>query len=303
MRLFRQREGRNWESVVEELTKALFERVKSALRVPIEPLHGATVRAPDGAANVTPALPLQPSPAPALSAVCESRYGIVQHFPNGPLAASLIYYGEYRQLELELIGRFLKPGSWVLQVGAGVGVDTLFLAAGVGEAGHVLAYESDPLLHQLARQNLAANRVRNVTLLRRQVGSGGAPGTEGGANGGAAGVGADSVDSLRLARLDWIKMDSPSAGERVLAGAGDALWRFRPWIFMSVDEDASLASFLQLTGDFGYRSWRVKTPLFHPTNYACRSDDIFAGQFAFGVLCIPEEIDMDVTLEGCTPCT
>jgi hypothetical protein len=43
--------------------------------------------------------------------------------------------------------------------------------------------------------------------------------------------------------------------------------------------------------------------LFHPKNYACRSDDIFAGQFAFGVLCIPEEIDMDVTLEGCTPCT
>ncbi len=68
------------------------------------------------------------------------------------------------------MGRFIRPGAWVLEADAGIGVASLYLSSAIGDSGHLLAYEADRLLHHLAHQNLAANRVRNVTLLKRHLG-------------------------------------------------------------------------------------------------------------------------------------
>lgn len=302
MRLFRQRECNQWEPVVDQVAQSLRERVAAKRGDEAGPEGATDIVARTGNTRLIPSTATMSPPRSGLSAVTESRYGIVQHFPGGALADSLDHYGEYRQLQLELMGRFIKPESWILHVGAGIGIDSLFLAEAAGELGHVLAYEADPLMHQIARQNLAANRVRNVTLLQREMGGAIATGSGGESDNIArqhAGN-SDTVDSLRLARLDWIKIEGESSAGRILADAGDSLWRFRPWIFTSTDERAGLQRLAQLTKDFGYQSWRVRTPLFNPKNYNRRSDNIFPEQFAFGVLSIPEEIDMDVPIEGCT---
>lgn len=49
----------------------------------------------------------------------------------------------------------LQPGERVLQIGAGAGYYTALLAALVGSAGHVEAYEIDPALASRAQRNLA----------------------------------------------------------------------------------------------------------------------------------------------------
>ena len=238
---------------------------------------------------------------PKLCRVTETRYGIVQYVPDaGDAAEGLRHYGEHRHAELALMGRFIRPGGWVLEAGAGIGVASLFLSQAVGDAGHLLAYEPDSLLHQLAYQNLAANRVRNVTLLRRYLGRGPGQNSAGDRSAGAASSHTDWIDGLRLERLDWIRINDGRNAPDVLAGAVDTLWRLRPWVFVSMESEAESGAVAAAMRDHGYQTWRFDVPLFNPDNYNRRSDDIFSGRRTQGVLCIPEEIEMDIDLEGCT---
>jgi hypothetical protein len=223
----------------------------------------------------------------------------VQYPPNGLMAQSVRHYGEYRQAELDLLRRFIKPGSWVLEACCGAGAATLFLANAATETGHVVAYEDDQLLHQLARQNLAANRVRNVTLLRRRLGARPSPVLSDDVNANAGNT--DSVDGLRLAQLDWMMINASAAASAILAGASETLWRLRPWLFVVIEREGQAPEIARTARDCGYQAWQHTAPLFSPSNYNCRSDNIFPGEHAHGLFCIPEEFDVDVNLDGCLP--
>ncbi len=109
---------------------------------------------------------------PGLSAVAETRVGILQYLPDEPIVGDAIgWYGEYLQPQLDLLARIVRPGSTMLEVGAGVGAHAVFLGRMLGEAGHLFLYESRPVLQRIMRQNLAANGVGNVTVMRRALGS------------------------------------------------------------------------------------------------------------------------------------
>src|SRR5207244_145849 len=90
-----------------------------------------------------------------LSAIAECRYGILQYLPDEDLIGdSLCWYGEYLQPQLDLLARLIRPGSTILEEGAGVGAHALPLAAAVGESGHLFLYESRPVVQRILRQNL-----------------------------------------------------------------------------------------------------------------------------------------------------
>src|SRR4029079_16118840 len=104
---------------------------------------------------------------PGMSAVAETRVGIVQYFPEEPVVGDSIgWRGEYRQLQIDVLAPLVKPGTVVLEIGAGVGMHTLALAARLGDAGPLLVVEESPLSPRLLRQNLGANRAGNFTMLR-----------------------------------------------------------------------------------------------------------------------------------------
>jgi FkbM family methyltransferase len=90
--------------------------------------------------------------------------------PDSPAAASAYYFGRPDWWEFDFLERFLRPGDTVIDVGANVGVYTLFLAKLVGPGGAVLACEPDA--HNLAalRANLARNRLRQVEAVAAAVG-------------------------------------------------------------------------------------------------------------------------------------
>ena len=301
MRLFRQREANRRDPVAEEVGQALRERVRMAGGEASVRRRRPRPRSRNEVARIRRSRAAGHAGSPKLCRVTETRYGIVQYVPDaGDAAEGLRHYGEHRHAELALMGRFIRPGGWVLEAGAGIGVDSLFLSQAVGDGGHLLAYEPDSLRHQLAYQNLAANRVRNVTLLRRYLGRGPGQNSAGDRSGGAASSHTDWIDGLRLERLDWIRINAGRIAPGVLAGAVDTLWRLRPWVFVSMDSEAELGAVAAAMRDHGYQSWRFDVPLFNPDNYNRRSDDIFSGRRTQGVLCIPEEIEMDIDLEGCT---
>lgn len=296
-RIFRQTTHNQWGPVIDAVQVALRERVASYGKDTAQ--SPPAMHPPIGTRQHATPAPQTEHP-PEYCGVDETRNGIVQSLPSTEVAASLAYYGEHRQAELDLVGRFLKPGARVIEAGCGVGVATLFFARAVGEAGHVIAYESDRLRGQIVQNNLMANRVRNVTLLVRGLAGEllEAPGTDGNRHDGTP---TDTIDGLRVGRLDWIRINSKAVAANVLAGASATLWRLRPWIFVSTEGGAGEEAALVVLRDHAYQCRRFRAPLFNPANYNRRSDDIFGGRLAYGLLGIPEEVEIDTELEGCTP--
>src|SRR5207253_4990730 len=170
---------------------------------------------------------------PGMSAVAETRMGILQYLPDEAVAGkSIAWYGEYLQPQLDLLARLIRPGATVLEADAGVGAHAVFLGKALGAAGHLFLYEPRPVVQRILQQNLAANRVLNVTLMRRALGRRSAGEDAGSGEAAPAGV-TETLDELQLERLDWLKINEGTLALEVLDGATDTLWRLRPLLFIA----------------------------------------------------------------------
>ncbi len=158
MRLFRQSRRGDWSDVMERVKAALEERVRggpAAMPAKTEREAGASSARCRGPARRSSTRAI----GRGLSAVAETRVGILQYLPDEPMVGDAIgWYGEYLQPQLDLLARIVRPGATMLEVGAGVGAHAVFLGRMLGEAGHLFLYESRPVLQRILRQNLAANR-------------------------------------------------------------------------------------------------------------------------------------------------
>jgi FkbM family methyltransferase len=79
--------------------------------------------------------------------------------------------GYMGKAERGIMARLIKPGMTVVDVGANVGLYTLFMAGLVGPGGRVFAFEPDPDLAALLRDNCAANGASNVEAHPAALGS------------------------------------------------------------------------------------------------------------------------------------
>jgi tetratricopeptide (TPR) repeat protein/precorrin-6B methylase 2 len=290
MRLFRQSRRGEWDDVIERVKAALQERLRDGASATTPSADRPVAMVPVPQPPVV-AIPSQaPGHRPGFSAVAECRYGILQYLPDeGLIGDSLGWYGEYLQPQLDLLARLIRPGATILEVGAGVGEHALCLAAAVGEAGHLFLYESRPVVKRILQQNLGANRVTNVTLMRRTLG----------ATGEATDHGSETLDELQLERLDWLKINGSVTALDILDGGTETLWRLRPLLFLATADEPALTSLASRVKEFSYRCWRMDTALFNPQNFNRRDTDIFSGRTALALLAIPEEIEVDMALDEC----
>ena len=305
MRLFRQSRRDDWTDVIERVKAALEERVREGPNANTAEMNPTVKPAPAVPQPFGTLAGLKAGQRPGLSAVAETRVGILQYLPDEPIVGDAIgWYGEYLQPQLDLLARIVRPGATMMEVGAGVGAHAVFLGTMLGEAGHLFLYESRPVLQRILRQNLAANRVSNVTLMRRALGSQGQEGGTAGVEGSAAEIPhTETLDELQLERLDWLKVDASVAALDVLAGASETLWRLRPRLFLTAPTEAVVTEIADRVKECGYRCWRMATPLFNPENFNRREADIFSGRIALSVLAIPEEVEVDVALDRCVEIT
>ena len=77
--------------------------------------------------------------------------------------------GEYEPAVAKRIRAVLRPGMTFCDVGANMGVFTLFAAKLVGAAGRVVAFEPIPDNAQVLRTNIALNGRTNVLLLEKAI--------------------------------------------------------------------------------------------------------------------------------------
>jgi FkbM family methyltransferase len=73
--------------------------------------------------------------------------------------------------ERAVLRRIVQPGMTVLDVGANLGLYTVFLSRLVGPTGQVVAFEPDPSLFALLQRNCALNGCTNITAHNLALGS------------------------------------------------------------------------------------------------------------------------------------
>jgi hypothetical protein len=200
----------------------------------------------------------------------------------------------------------VKPGATVLEVGSGIGIAAIYLGKAVGATGHLMLYEARPVMQRVLRQNLAANGIGCVTIMRNRIGGPPADRVEAvvttlpmvDTDAGTSSV-IETVDDLHLARLDWLKVTEHDTPIDVLRGAISTLWRLRPLLFLAAPNADALSEMATVVRACSYRTWKMETPLFSPVNFNVRDDDIFDGRSALALLAVPEEIEMDIVIDGC----
>lgn len=143
--------------------------------------------------------------------------------------------------ERALLEALVRPGMHVVDVGANIGYCTMMFSSLVGERGRVWSIEPDPVNLLELEATVAENRLAGqVTVL--PVAAGASEGTvrfEPGLNScvtpqGRSEVAVKSLDSLKLDRVDLIKIDVEGYEGAVLDGALATLARCQPSLFMEL---------------------------------------------------------------------
>lgn len=225
------------------------------------------------------------------------------------IGRSLDLYGEYAELELQLLLRLIKPGDIAVDAGANIGTLSVPMARRVGPEGWLLAVEPQRLAHQLLCANVAANGLANVVThwcglgaapaeavvpaidYTRDNNYGGVPLRNGG-NGERVPI--VTLDSLALPSCALIKIDVEGMELDVLRGASETIRRHQPRLFVEnngTDRSPPLISWLL---EQNYRLYWHITPLFNPRNFANASEDVFANLHSTNMLCLPQRDTAEV---------
>lgn len=229
------------------------------------------------------------------------------------LGGALLRYGEYGEIEGQLLQQMVHPGMTVVEVGANIGTHTVPLARAVGPQGRVIAIEPQPVIHQQLCANITLNGLRNV--ITHLCGCGAETGVlyrppvdyDADIQGNFGGVSLHSVpvgmpvpvhllDALvGDVPIQLIKIDVEGMEGDVLAGAKETLRRNRPLLYVENDRVEKSAALIQQLFDLGYRLWWHLPPLFNPDNYFGVVENDYGGVVSINMLCIPAERDANVS--------
>lgn len=235
-------------------------------------------------------------------------------YPKVWTSQVLFYYGIYEPNELVFLEGALKPGQVFVDVGANMGLYSLFASRLVGETGIVVAVEPSARDYQRLQAHIALNQAHNIRA--RRVALAEREGTahlqvatdeNSGHNSlGQFGIGGTrlerveevptkTLDSLvaeeDLPRVDAIKIDVEGAELRVLQGAQRTLQTSRPLLLLELSDrtlrmqGTSSGEVLQFLRDRGYNLLRFDEKTGLPTPCA-QWPHFVEGE---NILAIPEE--------------
>jgi tetratricopeptide (TPR) repeat protein len=301
-RLFRQSEAGKWTAPLRELAQAFCEWLERPLPAALSESR-RTVPNPPGETDAAT------WHRAGCSGVARSRVGLVQFFPElaieGP---SLAIYGESRQHQSDMAASLVASSAVVVESRAGVGAHSLALARAIGTNGLLFAYEPRPKFVRALRQNLAANGVFNASIMARDLGARPQPGkTTVRAQQDALVTGRvpetfdaiDTLDGLRLDRLDLIKLTDDVDAPALLAASEATIWRLRPRIYAAVPDAGSLHRLHEAARALGYRCWKHESAIFNAANFNRCATDVFLGRTVLALVAVPEEAEAPPAVAEC----
>lgn len=200
------------------------------------------------------------------------------------IGQAVTFYGEYSELEAQLLRQVVQPGQVVIEVGANMGLHTLVLSKAVGPTGQVIAYEPQRAMFQVLCANMALNDVLNVDARPHAVGAEygiahiplpdySRPGNFGGVSF-AEGSHAYSRP-VRVVTLNGdialnpslIKIDVEGMEEPVLRGASMLIHKRKPILYVENDRLPKSRSLIETIWALDYDCYWHVPPLYNPENF------------------------------------
>lgn len=89
---------------------------------------------------------------------------------NG-VESSLYYFGTYEKGTLNFIKTHLTEGQIFFDIGANIGLMSIFTSYCVGKTGKVFAFEANPETVKLLNYNIELNSISNITVVDKAVGN------------------------------------------------------------------------------------------------------------------------------------
>jgi len=238
------------------------------------------------------------------------RHGLMAYITHDSyIGRSLDMYGEFSPGEGKMFEQIIRPGMWVLDVGANIGAHTMRFAQLAGPRGRVIAYEPQRVVHQLLCANVGMNGLLNVQA--RHAAAGSAVGTlkvpavnymvEG--NYGSLSLGGydqgedvpiETIDSLNLPACHFIKIDVEGMEAEAIRGAAQTIKRLRPLLYMENDRVEKSRELIELMFAQNYRLYWHLTPYFTPDNWLGCPDNAFKGIVSINMLAVPREASMQI---------
>ena len=99
------------------------------------------------------------------------NYIFTIHSGSEFIAKKLILFSGYEKEEISLLYYLVKPGDTVVDIGANIGLYTVYLSKAVGENGRVLAFEPDPDNLLLLNENIRLNHCDNIIVFPLALGA------------------------------------------------------------------------------------------------------------------------------------
>ena len=225
--------------------------------------------------------------------------------PNDQLSRALFVSGTYEPNTMLVLERLLPPGGVFLDVGAHVGLFTMFASRHVGRQGHVYSFEPSPRELQVLQQHIAMNGCEsNVTVVDAAVGDSVGVASLSLAGGGASGLNTIGshfaydgvpldrivsvpmttldhvVDTLQADRVDVIKLDAEGSEYRCLLGAARLIGRDSPSLIIELfsrslrTSGAAVDDVAQFLAAAGYRVFSIDAAAaLHPLERLADADE------------------------------
>ena len=150
----------------------------------------------------------------------------------------LIYYKE-----------LILPGNTVLDIGAYLGTHSVAFSQLVGDTGRVISFEPQTDIFTLLNKTIEENNITNVELHNKAVFNSNTKVIFSNTNNGKASIShirprlrdpvkketdAITIDSLKLDKCDFMKIDVEKCEWVVLEGAKDTIEKYKPIIFIEI---------------------------------------------------------------------
>lgn len=231
------------------------------------------------------------------------------------IGSAVIRYGEYSELEAQLLRQISRHGWCIVEVGANMGLHTLVLAKAVGPKGMVIAYEPQREIFQLLCANMALNDITWVdarcSIVGRQHDVARVPVPDYTRAGNFGGMALKDVQHGRLAnmvtlnsdlvamgsrKVDMLKIDVEGMEADVLFGATDLLLRDQPILYVENDRLDRSRDLIEIVWSLGYRCYWHLPPLYNPDNFFGEKEDVYPSIVSVNMLCVHK--DRPARIEG-----
>jgi Methyltransferase FkbM domain len=207
-------------------------------------------------------------------------------------------YGEYSESEVQVMRDFVRPGNWVVDIGANIGSLTVPLSQLVGESGRVLAVESHPENFNVLCSNLALNSITNVKPVNCFIHQSPEFAVREMFTGPVWNPVKSSIDAFALPACHFIKIDVDGNELDVIRSGSETIAKHRPILYFENDVKEASKNLLQHVFDLDYRLYQHAAPIFRPDNFFLNPVNHWVPQNIVSLMVLGVPRERDITLQG-----